>query len=58
MDNEDPSQENPSDSECGVPKPNSADLNLGAESLDSGELDARSADWNEEVVDEESRTLE
>jgi hypothetical protein len=68
-DDEDLSEENPSDSEYDVPRPNSGDLNLeteslvledessdlGSEELDLGdELDSLSDDWNEEVMDEDA----
>jgi hypothetical protein len=47
-DDEDLSEENPSDSKYDVSRPNS-------EELDSGdELDSLPDDWNEEVVDEDA----
>jgi len=52
-DDEDLSEENPSDSEYDVPRPNSRDLNLETESLDSNE----EVDWKDESSDLGSKEL-
>ena len=53
-DDEDLSEENPSDSEYNVPRPNSRDLNLENESLDSDE----EVDWEDESSDLGSEELD
>jgi len=53
-DDEDLSEENPSDSEYDVPRPNSGDLNLETESLDSDE----EVDWEDESSDLGSEELD